>query len=140
MKQLKFMINRHWKSLWFLMSRYKFYTNNPITVRFISVQLVNSCWCQFSSNYLNIVFSVEVDIVSFGLFQADSMVSLSDSSSYLAEKLEENEAKVKFKEYFCKIFWSVCYKKQQCCFLHFYWSYGNHSKLNIRYYSSTSKC
>ena len=35
--------------------------------------------------------------MSFCLFQADSMVSLSDSSSYLAEKLEENEAKVKFK-------------------------------------------
>ena len=33
-------------------------------------------------------------MVSFRLFQADSMVSLSDSSSYLAEKLEENEAKV----------------------------------------------
>ena len=47
----------------------------------------------------------------FRLFQADSMVSLSDSSSYLAEKLEENEAKVKIKEYFCKIFWSLCYKK-----------------------------
>ena len=51
----------------------------------------------------NIIFIVNFDMVSFYLFQADSMVSLSDSSSYLAEKLEENEAKVKFiEEYFCK--------------------------------------